>query len=232
VEQLQDRWFKSFLQRTSITVVSGDKMMHQALGPVGHAKQKAQGLVPKGWRGLDKEATWGKSYSDGWVYGPGSFCVVSHGPWVLGAFQYRRHSAPDAQRLWWETGPLRGVSETVMRDSKAADQALFAALQRQRGMTLLTTPRKHSAHTAERQHLIKVLKRPKNRRLRKQRGQTVEPMQGVVKDIFALERCWMRGQRHTRWLFAAMGVVVQRHQARALKAHRSTGKIKQEVLGL
>jgi hypothetical protein len=50
------------------------------------------------------------------------------------------------------------------------------------------------------------------------------------KDIFALERCWMRGHRNNRWLFAAMGVAVQLHQARALKTHRSTWKIKQEVL--
>jgi len=80
--------------------------------------------------------------------------------------------------------------------------------------------------------MINVLNLPQNRRLRQQRGQTVEPMPGVVKDIFALERCWMQGQRNNRWLFAAMGVAVQLHQARALKAHRSTWKIKQEVLGL
>ena len=120
----------------------------------------------------------------------------------------------------------------MILDSKADDQALFAEFQRQRGMTLLTTPRKNSAHTEGRQHMIKVLNLPKNRRLRQQRGQTVEPMQSVVKDIFALERCWMRGQRNNRWLFAAMGVAVQLHQARALKAHHSTWKIKQEVLGL
>jgi hypothetical protein len=123
---------------------------------------------------------WGKRYSDGWVYGHGSFCVVSPGPCVLGAFKYMRNSD----------------------------------------------------HTEVRQQMINVLNRPTNRRLRQQRGQTVEPMQGVVQDIFALERCWMRGHRHNRWLFAAMGVVVQQHQARALKAHRSPWKIKQAVLGL
>ena len=64
------------------------------------------------------------------------------------------------------------------------------------------------------------------------RGQTVEPMQGVVKDLFALERCWMHGYRNNRWLFAAMGVTVQIHQARALKRQRSVWKIKQEILGL
>ncbi len=70
------------------------------------------------------------------------------------------------------------------------------------------------------------------RRLRQQRGHTVEPRQGVVKDIFALERCWLRGHRNNRWLFAAMGVTVQLHQARALKMHCSPWKIKQEVFGL
>lgn len=225
-------WFKSFLQSTSSKVVSGDKMMNKALGPVWHARHKAQGIVPDGLRGVDQEATWSTSHRDGWVYGHGSFCLVAHDPCMLGAFKYMRNSGHEAKRLWWETGHLRGVVETVMMDGKADDQALFAEFQRQRGMTLLTTPRKNSDHTAERQQMIKVLNRPKNRRLRQQRGQTVEPMQGVVKDIFALERCWMRGHRHNRWLFAAMGVTVQMHQARALKRQRSVWKIKQEVLGL
>jgi hypothetical protein len=191
-------WFRSFLQSTSSNVVSGDKMMNKALGPVWHAKHKAQGMIPDRLRGVDQDATWGKSRYDGWVYGHGSFCLVSHSPCVLGAFKYIRNSAHEAKRLWLETGPLQGIVETVMMDGKADDKDLFAEFQRQRGMTLLTTPRKNSDHTAARQKMINVLNRPKNRKLRKQRGQTVEPMQGVVKDIFALERCWMRGHRNNR----------------------------------
>jgi hypothetical protein len=225
-------WFTSFLQSTSCKVVSGDKMMNRAWGPVWHTKQKAQRILPARLRGVDQEATWGKSHSDGWVYGHGSFCLVSHSPCLLGAFKYIRNSAHEAKRLWLETGHLQGVATTVIMDGKADDQALFAEFQRQRGMTLLTTPRKNSDHTEARQQLLNVLNRPVNRRRRQQRGQTVEPMQGVVKDIFALERCWMRGHHNNRWLFAAMGVAVQLHQARAFKAHRSTWKIKQDVLGL
>jgi hypothetical protein len=224
-------WFKSFLQRTSSKVISGDKMMNKAWGPVWHTKQKAQGLIPEGLHGVDREATWAKSQSDGWVYGHGSFCLVSHRPCVLGAFKDMRNSAHEAKRLWLETGHLQGVVTTVVMDRKADDQALFAEFQRQRGMTLLTTPRKNSDHTAARQQMINMLNRPVNRRLRQQRGQTVEPMQGVVKDVFALERCWMRGHHNNHWLFAAMGVAVQLHQARAFKVHRSTWKIKQDVLG-
>ena len=213
-------------------VVSGDKMMNKAWGPVWHIKPRERGLIPEGLRGLDQEATWGKSHRDGWGYGHGSCCLVSHAPCVLGAFKSIRNRAHEATRRWLATGHLRGVVTTVIMDGKADDQALFAEFQRQRKMTLLTTPRNNRAHTAARQPMIQVLNLPTNRKLRKQRGQTVEPMQGVVKEIFALDRCWMRGQRHNRWLFAAMGVAVQRHQARALKAHRSTWKIKQEVLGL
>jgi hypothetical protein len=158
--------------------------------------------------------------------------LVSHRPCVLGAFKYMRNSGHEAKRLWLETGHLRGVIETVMMDGKADDKDLFAEFQRQRGMTLLTTPRKNSDHTTERRQMISVLNQPKNCRLRKRRGQTVEPMQGLVKDIFALERCWMRGHRNNRWLFAVMGVTVQMHQARALKRQRAVWKIKQEILGL
>ena len=57
-------------------------------------------------------------------------------------------------------------------------------------------------------------------------------MPGVIKDIVARERCWMRGHRHNRRLFAAMGVDVQRHQAKAFNAHRSPWKITPEVVGL
>jgi hypothetical protein len=173
-------FFKSFLQSISMKVVSGDKMMNKAWGPVWHTKHRAQGIIPDGLRGLDQEATWGKSHSDGWVYGHGSFCLVSHDPCVLGAFKYMRNSANEAKRLWLETGHLRGIVRTVIMDGKADDQALFAEFQRQRGMTLLTTPRRNSDHTVERQQMIKILNRPMNRKLRRQRGQTVEPMHSKV----------------------------------------------------
>jgi hypothetical protein len=79
--------------------------------------------------------------------------------------------------------------------------------------------------------MVKILNQRKNKRVYKQRSYTVEPMQGLIKDIFELERCWMRGKENNRWVFAAMGVAVQMHQSRAWQAGRSTWAIKQEVLG-
>jgi hypothetical protein len=151
---------------------------------------------------------------------------------VLGAFKAMRNSAHEAKRLWLETGRLKGVVRTVIMDRKADEQALFCELRRQRGMTLLTWPRRNSAHTARRRAMIRLLNRPRSKRLDRERAQTVEPMQALVKEIVGLERCWMRGHRNNWWLFAAMGVAVQVHQAQTLKEHRSTLKIKPEVLGL
>jgi len=53
----------------------------------------------------------------------------------------------------------------------------------------------------------------------------------IVKDIFDLERCWMRGDENNRWLFAAMGLAIQMHQLKAFKLGKSTWIIKEQVLG-
>jgi hypothetical protein len=210
-------------------VGSGDTRMHQAWGPGWPTKPRAQGVVPEGLRGVDREATRGNSHSDGWVYGPGSCCVVSHDPGVLGALKSSRNRANAATRRWLATGDLRGVVTPGVRDGNAEDQALCAELQRQRRMTVWPTPRRPSHQTAARQRLLHLRNRPSHRQRRRPRGQTIEPRQGVVKDSFALERCWMRGQRNNRWRVAAMGVAVPWHQAKALTAHRSTWKITPEI---
>jgi hypothetical protein len=142
-----------------------------------------------------------------------------------------RTSGHEAKRLWLETGKLKGLLTTVLMDSKADDHALFFERQRQRLILVRTTTRKGQDKSPNRKRMIKVLQQPKNTLLYKQRSYTVEPLQGLVKDIFELERCWMRGNENNRWLFAAMGMVVQMHQYRAWTEGRSTWAIKQEVLG-
>ena len=56
-------------------MISADKMMNKARGPVWHKKHKQQGIIPKGLRGIDREVTWYKSKYDGWVDGQGSFTI-------------------------------------------------------------------------------------------------------------------------------------------------------------
>ena len=206
-------------------------MMVKAKGPVWHKKHKDKGIIPEGLRGLDKEATWCKSNADGWVYGHGTFSMVSYQTPVLGCFIWMRNSSNEAKRMWCETSDYNGLIDFVVMDSKADDYALFREFKRQRKMTLLTYCRKNMDKSPERKYMIEVMKLHEHRKLRKRRSHTVEPMQGLVKDIFELENCWMRGDENNRWIFAAMGLTVQLHQLQAFRKGQSTWKIKSAVLG-
>lgn len=207
-------------------------MMIRARGPVWHQKQKRQGIVPEGLRNLDREATWSFSKADGWIYGHGSFSLVSHDKPVLGLFIWMPNSGHEAKRLGTEIVEFTGLVKTVCMDSKADDQKLYFWLREDLGIQLLTSPRKRFDKTPMRQQMIAELKTEDNLRIYKKRSITVEPMQGLVKDLFDLDRCWMQGNASNRWLYAAMGVAVQIAQRRALRRGTSTWNIRQEVLGL
>jgi hypothetical protein len=212
-------------------VISADKMMNRAKGPMWHKKQKERGIIPKGLRGIDKEATWGKSHADGWMYGHGSFAMVSHKVPVLGCFIWMKNSANEAKRMWLETGFVKDRIDYIAMDSKADDYDLFREMDRQRKITLITSCRKNKVVSENRQRMLQTMNQPKHKQIYKERSYRVEPMQGLVKDIFELDQCWMRGSQNNRWLFAAMGLTIQMHQLNAYKQKRSTWSIKEEVLG-
>lgn len=86
--------------------------------------------------------------------------------------------------------------------------------------------------TPSRKKMIRELRNKKLRKIYRQRSTTVEPMQGLMANIFDLDRCWMRGDENNRWAFAAMGVAVQMAQLKAYRRGKSTWSVKDEVLGL
>jgi hypothetical protein len=216
---------------TSDKVISADKMMTKAKGPVWHKKQKEKAIVPKGLTGIDRQATWCKSNADGWVYGHGSFSLTSHKNPVLGCFLWMKNSANEAKRLWLETFHVKERVDYVAMDSKADDSDLFREMKRQRKMNLITSCRQNMDKTPARRKMIKFMRKPKHQKIYRERSFKVEPMQGIVKDIFELDRCWMRGDESNRWLFAAMGLTIQMHQLEAFKQGKSTWNIKEQVLG-
>lgn len=201
-------------------------------GKVWHKKDKAAGIVPPGLRGLDKEATWGKSNADGWIYGHGTFCLTSHDTSVVGLFIWMPNSAHEGKRLGEEIPAFAEVLETVCMDSKADDEPMFTNLQDEYGIKLLTLPRKEMDKSEARKKMIAEQMKAENREIYKHRGTTVEPMQGVIKDIFGLEECWMRGNRSNRWITAAMGIAMQMAQHQADEKGKSTWKVKEAVCGL
>ena len=206
-------------------------MMNRAQGPVWHKKQKDKGIIPKNLRGIDKDATWCKSNADGWVYGHGSFCLTTHKDPFLGCFVWMKNSASEAKRMWLETFHLSRDIDYVAMDSKADDYDLYREFGRQRKIKLVTYCRQHLNKTENRRAMIADMLQPQHQKIYKERAYRVEPMQGLVKDIFDLDRCWMKGNNSNRWLFAAMGLTVQMHQLIAYKNSKSTWRIKDRVLG-
>lgn len=207
-------------------------MMVRAKGPVWHKKQKAKGIIPKGLTGIDKEATWGKSKADGWVYGHGTFCITTHEIPVVGIFQWMPNCGNEAKRMEKEIISHRDLIRKVFMDSKADDQKLYFRLRDDHGIQLVTQPRKGMDKSESRQQMIAEMWTKESKIEYKERSVMVEPMQGLMKEIFELECCWMRGDANNRWLYAAMGIAVQMAQLKAYRENQSTWKIKTEVLGV
>ena len=212
-------------------MISADKMMNHAKGPVWHKKQKDKGIIPKNLRGIDQQANWCKSNADGWVYGHGSFCLTSHKVPFLGCFVWMKNSRKEAKRLWLETSYYKGLIDYVAMDSKADDYDLYCEFKRQRKIKLVTFCRQHMDKSEKRRQMIADMHQPQHKQIYKERSYRFEPMQGLVKEIFELNRCWMKGNNSNRWLFAAMGLAVQMHQLIAYRKKKSTWRIKEQVLG-
>lgn len=206
--------------------------MVRAKGPVWHKKQKDKGEIPKGLTGLDKEATWGKSMAKGWVYGHGTFMLTPYKIPIVGIFRWMPNSGNEAKRMEIEIIKYKQIIKKVFMDSKADDAKMYFRLKQEHKIQLVTVPRKGMDKSPIRKKMIKEMLTERNRQDYKERSVTVEPMQGLLKDIFELERCWMRRDVNNRWLFAAMGIAVQMAQLQAYRDKRSTWDIKNYVLGV
>lgn len=154
-------------------------MMTRSKGGVWHQKHQVKGIISNGLTGLDKSATWSYSLADGWVYGHGSFALVSHRIPVLLQFKWMPNSASEAKRMEEEIGQLTELIEVVCMDSKADDEKMFRRLQNGQGIKLLTVPRSKMDKSERRKQMIAEQMKLENRQIYKQRSITVEPMQGL-----------------------------------------------------
>jgi len=207
-------------------------MMVKAKGPVWHKKQKELNILPSKLRGVDKEATWSYSQTDRWIYGHGTYCEVSHETPVVLNFKWMRNCAHEAKVMSKCIRKYCSLIDYACMDSKADDIGLYKSLKIFSKIQLLTSPRKNMNKTEERKKFIRIMNLSKHKKIYRRRSITVEPMQSLIKDIFDLEGCWMRGNKNNRWINAAMGIAVQMAQLDAWKEKRSTWKIKNEVLGV
>jgi len=98
------------------------------------------------------------------------------------------NSAHEGKRLGEEIPVFANLLETVCIDSKADDEKMYTDLKDEYGIKLLTVPRSNMDKSERRQLMIIEQMKEENRRIYRRRGVTVEPMQGLIKDLFGLDR--------------------------------------------
>jgi len=97
------------------------------------------------------------------------------------------NSNNEAKRLYIEAQHYAFILDYLVMDSKADDQKLFRALKEQYNIHLVTSPSKKEDKTEGRRQMIAAMSSKECQRYYKERSQTVEPMQGLVKEIFDLD---------------------------------------------
>jgi len=142
------------------------------------------------------------------------------------------NSDNEAKRMHREIVAHDTLLKKVFMDSKADNQKMYYDLKENHRAQLVTIMRRGMIKSPSRKQMFREMNTGQNRKDYQKRSTTVEPMQGLVNDIFELSRCWMRGNDSNRRLFAAMGIAVQMAQLSAYRNKQSTWNIKSLVLGV
>lgn len=207
-------------------VVAADKSLVAARGPQWNQKDRKRNCIPKGLRGIDREADWGCSAYNGWVYGFSYEVVVSatEGSVVIPLLaSVDVASAKEQTTFAVKIDHLPASVQSLLIDpgydsNDQADQ--FERSPRRRssrrrsrrssGRRWVCPPQKgfvsqipergrREGQRRRRLRRYSFLRSRRGRKLYGQRKQTVEPFNGTFKAMFELDdHAWHRGLDNNR----------------------------------
>jgi hypothetical protein len=206
-------------------VVAVDKSLVPACGPPWHQRDRRRGVVPAGrrGRGVDREAAWGYSEHDDWVYGYSYEVVVTATrgsvPFPLlasadvASASEHRTFADKAARL---PRSVRFVDADAGYDSGPAGDAVERG-RRGRRFLCPPQPRAHgpapgrakqrgarARSLAARRRRYRFYASRRGRQVYRRRSKTVEPFNQWFKHLFELdEHAWHRGLDNNRTMILA-----------------------------
>lgn len=152
-----------------------DKSLFKAAGPVWHSSDRQAGVIPKGLRHLDTDATWSKSGYHGWVYGYGLSLTCNRVGFPK-LVQVETASVSESQVMACKTDAflthLR--PDTVIGDNGYTQAARIRQFA-QAGVVLLTPASKWTTGRFARAYR-RFRSQPQEARLLKARRSAIEPM--------------------------------------------------------
>jgi hypothetical protein len=182
---------------TDATIAASDGSAFATPGPVWHKKDKEAGIIPDGLHGLDVEADWIQSDYHGWVYGYKAHVSISVAPTtvrvVLDACV--TGSACESHVLQARVHQLPPLVRTLLLDAGYDDGDLIATCA-ERGIEVLaplSKPVGKSTPQARRDRAA-YLTSPQGKARYRQRGSSIEPFFGTMKDFFHLDPLPLQGK--------------------------------------
>ncbi len=182
---------------TDATVAASDGSAFATKGSVWHKRDKAAGVIPDGLHGLDTEADWIQSDYHGWVYGYKAHVTVSVAPTtvrvVLGATV--TGAACESHVLKSRLKDLPPLVRTLLLDAGYDDGDLIVEGAKY-GIEILAPLAKPigKSTTQNRCDRMAYLLSPVGKSRYRQRGCTIEPFFGTIKDFFHLDPLPVRGK--------------------------------------
>lgn len=184
---------------TDPSTAAADGSAFATPGPVWHKKDKEAGVVPDGLRGLDKEADWIQSSYHGWVYGYKAHVSISVSPATVRVVLDATvtGSACESHVLQTRLDHLPPTLDTLLLDAGYDDGTLIEAAA-ERGISILAPLAKPIGESTsqDRRDRAAYLASPPGKARYAQRGTSIEPFFGTIKDFFCLDPLPLQGKRH------------------------------------
>lgn len=189
-------------QQSDVSIMSVDSTLMHAHGNVWHKKQREQGEKPS-CGNIDTQAHWGVSGAGEWVYGYRLHTLMSCGPYGLELpvdAQVEPANVKDAELLKRVFVPHlpQGV-ELLLADSGYDDQECYEASDA-KSITLLVPIKVKKYTPPARRERAALFYAPESREVYGLRKTTIEPYQGQLKELFALEHLPVKGLANVRAL--------------------------------
>ena len=214
--QLHDSFVEQSLSQA--LVMSADSMLMHASGNVWHAQDRKAGRYPS-CGNIDTDAHWGVSGANEWVFGYRLHCLVSGDAGAPLPRDVRVHPANvrDASVFREELcGSFNDETLVVLADSGYDEAACYASCD-DKEISLIAPITVKKGTPSERRERAALYQDPEVREVFAVRRITVEPFQGHLKELFALEYLPVKGLLNVR---ALVTLAVVAYVLLALLNHR------------
>lgn len=177
-------------------VVSADKSLHQAQGPLWHKKHREAGIIPDKLRHVDVDSAWGFSPYRKWVQGYAQCTLVNATP---GEARFpldvtaEKANVPENHLFCQRISFLPSTVKKVLLDGTYDDDEVFLVCHQRRVRPVVHMESPGDAASPIRQWAWKINQQKVNRRLYAKRRETIEPSFGNGKRSFENQKVWFYG---------------------------------------